>query len=790
MQTKRLHQITERFGEIFLFLLLSFLFLALRLVFFTKYGLAQDEILILSQVKTWDFGKIWHYYGWSGQGFFLQHYIFSLLSLGGRFGGENYFRAICLVESYLGFAILYKLAKKYAGFFTALCALFLYAVAPYQILYTLYIRFYALVMTLVIAETYTYFEALSAFTQENYKKAYTNLFLTALFAFLAFSTHQFSIFLLPVFALHFSLFALLRKPSKANAPLFITGLATILLACLTLFFSAALMKKTGLTWSPNQAWLSSHIGQASQKLQQTFFLHSVPFKICSLTFLWLSLGLGITAKITRRKNFWFEIFLAAGLVIPFFLLSHLNFSHFFADRYFAFWFPIWILSISAFAEFPSALLELLRPLQGKEIIWKCAYAVFLCAILSLFFRFNQLKNIRWIEYGNREANAFLEDLAYKKNLSLIYITEPDAASKNYVLPNYYFKVLGHPGEYLDNIKTVLRNGAAYAACPSSMVVWARSDTLLKNYTNIRQEKIGRFQFFIGGPYTNWRQISHDTLRLIPHAAGLLPGLPPNNRGIMDVGTKRAEPHLLMGFSNNEYLSEAENYTWSIGTNMLVRFHNLQTNSYVVAIRARAIKPMNAAFYLNDKKIGNVHFSTYYTNLLLRAEKVPIPEINGAPNLLRIVTDGYMVPGRVKEGVFDERPLSLCFDKLALWPAPSYAKENLAAAKMLETPRTRLKAGAPWEIKLSCANIGVQTWHADGRTPVRLAVRWYDKDGKEVKDERIWLKRGATSGDSFTIQGTVTAPTEPGTYTVLIDFVLENIAFFDNPIKRTIIVLKP
>ena len=212
----------EKRGAALIFAAASLLFLFVRFRLFFKYGLSQDEVLIISQIKTWPLSKIWFYYGFGGQGFFLQHFIFYVMSLGGLLGGEQYFRLICLLESYLGFFILYKLTKRFFGSFALLLALLLYAVSPYQILYTLYIRFYALNMTLVIIELYFYFRAL-----EDERNAFRNLLYALLFAALSFFSHQFSIFLQPAVLIHFIIWCVCRKPNAGNLKLFITGAALL-----------------------------------------------------------------------------------------------------------------------------------------------------------------------------------------------------------------------------------------------------------------------------------------------------------------------------------------------------------------------------------------------------------------------------------------------------------------------------------------------------------------------------------------------------------------------------------
>ncbi|MBR5902223.1 glycosyltransferase family 39 protein, partial [bacterium] len=638
----------EKHGEKLVFLFASALFFYWRLAFFSKYGLSQDEVLIISQIKTWPLSRIWFYYGFGGQGFFLQHFIFYVLSLGGLLGGEQYFRLICLLESYLGFFILYKLTKRFFGSFTLLLALLLYAVSPYQILYTLYIRFYALVMTLLLAEIYFYFRALEDKGRIDPKAA----LLALLFAFLSYATHQFSVFMQPVFLAHFILFLLCRKfePAKKSRCLafYSAGLALLFLSVLFFFFcSQPLMQKTGLVWGSKDAWLPLHLGKASMRLDTIFWSRALTLRLCSPVFIWVSLGLGICAGICRRRERFPEIFLALAVAVPFFFLSHLHFQHFFASRYFAFWFPAWCLVWSVWLEFPAAILENIKPLQDKLVLRNLGLGIFLLAFFILLFRWSELKQIRWLEYGNREAVEYLEEAAAGKGLPLVIITEPDAASKNYILPQYYFDVKDHPGETVTKLLTVMRRGAANKEMEPSVVVWSQAAKRFKNPFNYEKKQFGSHELLMGGVFTNWNAVAAATGKIIPAAAGLCPPLPENAAMILDVGAPEASSHLLSGFSQDEYISPEQNYTWCEGTNIFARFKYRGGDEFALAMRARALRDLKASFYLNGKFSGAARIGRDFTNILIKASNVPRPK-GGSPLIVNIRTDGFVVPGKVNK----------------------------------------------------------------------------------------------------------------------------------------------
>ena len=581
----------EKHGAKIVFLAASALFLLFRLNFFFRYGLTQDEVLIISQIKTWDPLKIWHYYGFGGQGFFLQHYIFYVLTLGGIFASVTYLRFICLVESFIGFCFLYKLAKNNFGVFAALGALLVYALNPFQILYTLYIRFYALNMTLVIIELYFYFRAL-----EDESKTLRNLLLAALFAALAFCSHQFSVFLQPAILLHFTIWCLCRKPGAENKKWLIAGTALLIISLFTaLSLWRPIFEKTGLVFSAKNAWLPTKLGLSSQRLQLFFWKNAMPIKCCSLVFLWVSIGLSAAARMSRRQKLDKELFLVLAIVVPFFFLSHLHFSHFFAERYLAFWFPVWCLAWSCFLEFPASLLENLKALENKKALRNICYGVFILVFFFSLFRFSSLKNLRYLEYGNKEAVEYLEDIAAKKELPLILITEPDAASRNNILGQYYFDVNDNEGEFISDLMTVMRRGADGENLKPSAVAWVHTAKRLSHPEGTVQRQIGFHEIVSGDVFTNWSDIAKVTAKTIPSSANLLKPLPQNGSNILDIGAKDAGPYLLTGFSNDEFISNDENYTWCVGTNITVRFHNMNTNRYVLTARLRAIKNMRADF---------------------------------------------------------------------------------------------------------------------------------------------------------------------------------------------------
>jgi len=100
----------------------------------------------------------------------------------------------------------------------------------------------------------------------------------------------------------------------------------------------------------------------------------------------------------------------------------------------------------------------------------------------------------------------------------------------------------------------------------------------------------------------------------------------------------------------------------------------------------------------------------------------------------------------------------------------------------DTP-TSMLANATYEVRLSVRNAGTLTWPADGENPVRLGLHWYDESGELVIqppecDHRAPLHEDVTFANTAVFSpALVTAPGEPGQYTLKWDLVHENITWF-------------
>ena len=100
----------------------------------------------------------------------------------------------------------------------------------------------------------------------------------------------------------------------------------------------------------------------------------------------------------------------------------------------------------------------------------------------------------------------------------------------------------------------------------------------------------------------------------------------------------------------------------------------------------------------------------------------------------------------------------------------------------DTP-TAMLPNQTYEVNLSVQNAGTLTWPAGGENPVHLGFHWYDEDGSPVLlppeyDHRTPLDRDVTFANTAVFSpALVTAPEEPGQYTLKWDLVHEDVTWF-------------
>jgi len=112
----------------------------------------------------------------------------------------------------------------------------------------------------------------------------------------------------------------------------------------------------------------------------------------------------------------------------------------------------------------------------------------------------------------------------------------------------------------------------------------------------------------------------------------------------------------------------------------------------------------------------------------------------------------------------------------------YTPQYLAQFLDHDTPIVMLTSHT-YEVDLSVQNAGTLTWPADGDNPVRLGYHWYDEAGEQVMqppeyDHRTPLYEDVTFANTASFSpALVTAPGEPGQYTLKWDVVHEHLSWF-------------
>jgi hypothetical protein len=108
----------------------------------------------------------------------------------------------------------------------------------------------------------------------------------------------------------------------------------------------------------------------------------------------------------------------------------------------------------------------------------------------------------------------------------------------------------------------------------------------------------------------------------------------------------------------------------------------------------------------------------------------------------------------------------------------------ARIEWVAPPPATLRAGESVSLNLRVRNVGGSVWPARGDTrgmfQVNAGDRWLDTSGARVVnnlDGRKALESDLAPGASVSLQLDVTAPREPGEYTLEVDMIHEGVTFF-------------
>jgi uncharacterized protein YcfL len=84
------------------------------------------------------------------------------------------------------------------------------------------------------------------------------------------------------------------------------------------------------------------------------------------------------------------------------------------------------------------------------------------------------------------------------------------------------------------------------------------------------------------------------------------------------------------------------------------------------------------------------------------------------------------------------------------------------------------------LAVQVSNIGRTTWIPSQANNTALSYRIYDEKKSLVHEgERIWLPYAIKPGDRIKLDISVTAPDQPGKYTIVIDMIQEGVAWFED-----------
>jgi hypothetical protein len=112
---------------------------------------------------------------------------------------------------------------------------------------------------------------------------------------------------------------------------------------------------------------------------------------------------------------------------------------------------------------------------------------------------------------------------------------------------------------------------------------------------------------------------------------------------------------------------------------------------------------------------------------------------------------------------------------AAFPVSDYREEITAL-----NPPSLMRVGQKLDLQLKLKNLGSATWPAfgtrDSRYQIKMGNRWI-KGTQNKEDSRAEMKADLSPGAETDITLTITAPQEPGEYTLEIDMVHEGVTWF-------------
>ncbi len=111
--------------------------------------------------------------------------------------------------------------------------------------------------------------------------------------------------------------------------------------------------------------------------------------------------------------------------------------------------------------------------------------------------------------------------------------------------------------------------------------------------------------------------------------------------------------------------------------------------------------------------------------------------------------------------------------------------DFAARHEIEALPTSVVAGSTTTLTLKLINDGSWTWRSDDVLPVQLGVRWLPFEGGAAVEHRFELARKVTPGEALEQRIAIESPPNPGRWRLVVDLVLEDVAWFADRTGRPI-----
>jgi len=134
------------------------------------------------------------------------------------------------------------------------------------------------------------------------------------------------------------------------------------------------------------------------------------------------------------------------------------------------------------------------------------------------------------------------------------------------------------------------------------------------------------------------------------------------------------------------------------------------------------------------------------------------------------------------------PSSIAVPAQPAAPSQAVVLKEFAQELTADSNIEKMSVGKIVEIPVRVKNISQETWPAGKvENPVNLAYHWLDSNGKMIVLDgiRTPLPNDLAPGSSVNLQARIQAPDQPGSYTLQLTVVQEQVAWFENKGAKTL-----